>query len=57
MYMGNVDAVFCPYAKAWRDFFESRCPDTASAVSRLPQGDRALYYLLYGFIATKGQGP
>ena len=57
MYFRQVAKIFKPYAHSWVVFFEAKCPTTASAVAQLPIEQRTIFYLLYGFIATKGQGP
>ena len=57
MYRERVEGVYTPFSDAWVQFYEDRCPATAAAVRRLPVNERYLYYMLYGFIATRGHGP
>ena len=54
MYMRHVDAAFKPFAQAWTAYYREHNPLEYEALVKLPEQQRSIYYMLFGFIATKG---
>ena len=58
MYRARIACVYEPVKAAWARYYDAHCPMTSEAVRRLPdERERALHYMLYGFVYARRPRP